>query len=118
MMATASNTFSLTGIPAPMPAELHGHRWKKKFEIYLKATRQTGDSTSDKAKTSLLLHAIGRDSLEAYRTFAFDEGEGEKYTIVLQKLDEFHLLKAKANVTCERHTFSTRSQEVGESIDL
>ena len=65
-----------------------------RFEIYLKATRQSGEDTPDEVKTSLLLHAIGSDGQEVYDTFSFIEGEErEKYAVVLKKFEQFYIPK-------------------------
>lgn len=107
-------------IDTPMPAngELSSARrkWGKKFEIYLKATRQTGEDTPDEVKTSLLLHAIGSEGQEVYDSFSFAVAEErEKYAIVIQKFEDFYV--PKTNTTCERYRFLTRMQEPGETMD-
>ena len=118
--ADGPNASVLTGLPPPMPTDgelaLAWRKWRQRFTIYLKATRQADDSTPPDVKTSLLLHAIGSEGLEVYDSFAFEEeGDKEKYDIVLQKFEDYYM--PKANVTCERYKFFTRSQEEGESID-
>ena len=91
-------------------------KWRKKYEIYLKATRQADDKTPSDVKTSLLLHAIGSEGQEIYEGFSFDNDEDrEKYDVVLNKSETFYA--PKVNITCERYKFFTRSQEEGESID-
>ena len=109
--ADGPNASVLTGLPPPMPTDgeltLAWRKWRQRFTIYLKATRQADDSTPPGVKTSLLLHAIGYDS--------FALGDKEKYDIVLQRFEDYYA--PKANVTCERYKFFTRSQEEGESID-
>ena len=116
-MATALN---LQGLPPPMPADgdLAGawRKWKKRFMIYLKATRQAGDDTPDDIKTSVLLHATGDDGQEAFETFDFaDEEEKEKFAPVLEKFEKYYI--PKTNLTCERYRFLTRNQEIGETVD-
>ena len=110
----------LSGLPQPMPEEGElastWRKWKKRFMIYLKATRQAGNDTPGEVKTSLLLHAIGAEGQEAYETFTFAEGEDkEDVDVVLSKFESFYI--PKTNITCERYGFFTRSQEPGESID-
>jgi hypothetical protein len=78
-----------------MPAEgelgIAWRKWKKRFDIYLKATRQAGPATSDEVKTSLLLQAIGSEGVEADETLGFQEGQEDQYEVVLRKFDEFYL---------------------------
>ena len=112
----------LMGLPPQMPAEgelaTTWRKWKKKFEIYLKATRQAGDNTTDDVKTSLLLHAIGSEGQEVYDSFVFEKDEDkEKYDVVLKKFEDYYI--PKVSITCERYKFFTRTQQdlEGESID-
>lgn len=47
-------------------------KWKKPFEVYLKATRQ---ATPGEVKTSLLVHALGLEGQEVYDMFVFEDKE-------------------------------------------
>jgi hypothetical protein len=99
------NAFLLLGISPPMPAQGElatvWRKWKKEFEIYLKATRQAGDDTSDGVKTSLLLHAVGSEGQQVYDSFVFDnDDDKERYEVVSKKFEEYYVPKVK--YTCER----------------
>ena len=63
-----AGTSVLSGLPPPMPGEgqlaTEWRKWRKQFEIYLKATRQADDRTPSDVKTSLLLDALGKDGQE------------------------------------------------------
>ena len=53
-----------------------GHQWKtwkQRFLIYMDVS--DNDSTSDRKKVSLLLHAMGREGIELYNTFPFPARE-------------------------------------------
>ena len=77
----------------PSEGEL-GTEWRKKFEIYLKATRQTDDNTPYNVKTFRLLHASGSEEQEIYEGCSFDNDEDkEKYDVVLNKFEAFYAPK-------------------------
>lgn len=118
-MAVQPNAALLAGLPGPMPStgELatEWKRWRKRFEYYLKATRQADDRTPDDVKTSLLLHAIGEAGQEVYETLPLTFADKEKYAVVVTKFEEYYV--PKKNITRERYRFFTRSQEPGETID-
>ena len=90
-MAQGAAASVLAGFPSPMPSEgelgTEWRKWRKKFEIYLKATRQADDKTPSDVKTCLLLHAIGSEGRKIYEGFSFDNDENkDKYDVVLNKL--------------------------------
>lgn len=119
-MTTVNLAAVLSGLPQPMPVEgelaTAWRTWRKKFMIYLKATRQAGEDTPGTVKTLLLLHAIGTEGQEAYETFTFAEDEDqEDFDVVLRKFESFYI--PKTNIICERYGFFTRNQEPGETID-
>lgn len=90
------------------------HKWRKLFEVFLKAS---GVSKEPKeVQASLLVNLIGSAGYEAFTTFKFDEGESEDdINCVLKKFDEY--FGTKPNITVRRFKFFTRSQEDGENID-
>ena len=73
-MAEGNGMSVLTGLPTPIPAEgklaTAWREWKRKFEIYLKETRQADEKTPSGVKTSLLLHGIGSDGQEVCESFS------------------------------------------------
>lgn len=89
-------------------------KWKKLFEVFLKAS---GVSKEPKeVQASLLVNLIGSAGYEVFTTFNFDAGESEDdVNCVLKKFDTY--FGAKPNITVRRYKFFTRSQEEGENID-
>ena len=103
-----------------------GHQWKtwkQRFLIYLDVS--DNDSTSDRKKVSLLLHAMGREGIELYNTFTFPAREpSDDGTVsdvqptleeVLETFDD-HFIPT-INVTFERHRFFVLDQVSGETTD-
>lgn len=106
-----SQRFTVHPMPSDGDRATAWRKWREQFTIYLKATRQAGDSTSDEVKTSLLLHALGSEGQEVYDSLHFtNEGDNEKYDIVLEKLEAYFI--PKTNLTCERYRFFTRRKQV------
>lgn len=90
------------------------HKWRKLFEVFLKAS---GVSKEPKeVQASLLVNLIGSAGYEAFTTFTFDEGESEdNINCLLEKFDKY--FGTKPNITVRRFKFFTRNQEDGENID-
>ena len=51
-------------------------RWKQRFELYLKATE--ADRKDKEIQVAILLHCIGEDGLEAFKTYEFEREEDKK----------------------------------------
>jgi hypothetical protein len=81
------------------------------------ASRQTEES--DKVKVALLLHAIGPEGLEVCNTFEFTDDDKKdgviEYGAVMSKFEAHYV--PKVNITFERHRFSSRYRQPGESVD-
>lgn len=91
--------------------------WKffqQKFNLFLKASRSTGESTE--FKTSLLLSSIGDKSLKIYNNLAFEATEDkEDYETVINKFDGY--FNPEKNVTYERHMFLSRDKKPHEKVN-
>ena len=61
--------------------------WRKKFEWYLKGTKQ--DKESEELQIGILITLLGADGLSIYETFNFnDAATSKKIKPVLEKFDE------------------------------
>ena len=90
--------------------------WKQELELYLVATEKDGIRKSDKIKTSILLHCIGKQGREIYHTFTWTTDDDRlRFEIVLEKFDHYCLLRK--NLTYLRHRFFSYRQRHGESFD-
>ena len=65
-----------------------------------------------------LLHVAGSEALEVYNTFQWDEDEDEDNTKVEKIMEKFErYCNPRKNLTFELHSFFSRNQLEGESID-
>ena len=63
-----------------------------------------------------LLHVAGSEALEVYNTFQWDEDEDNmKIEKIMEKFERY--CNPRKNLTFERHSFFSRNQLEGESID-
>ena len=63
-----------------------------------------------------LLHVAGSEALEVYNTFQWDEDEDNmKVEKIMEKFERY--CNPRKNLTFERHSFFSRNQLEGESID-
>ena len=107
----------------PSPLQFSGNvaenwkKFKKRFEIYLNATR--GADKDNQTKTLLLLHIMGEEAQEVYDTFKFDTEDGQSTAMVFDKVinmfDKY--CTPKKNLTLERFHFMKAVQNNGESVD-
>ena len=63
----------------------------------------------------MLLHVIGKEAQEVYKTLVFEDDEKDNYEVLVKKLGETFL--PKTNVSYERYRFNTTVQKVGQSYD-
>ena len=88
--------------------------WKQELELYLVATEK--DGKSDKIKTSILLHCIGKQGREIYNTFTWTTDDDRlRFEAVLEKFDNY--CQPRKNLTYLRHRFFSYRQRHGESFD-
>lgn len=87
--------------------------WYAQFQIYLRASSL--DSQPDQRKVALLLHHMGPESLEIFNSFNLDL-DTVTFNELVEKLKSYFL--PKVNIAMERHKFFTRTQQIGESIDV
>ncbi|KAJ2953305.1 hypothetical protein O0L34_g891 [Tuta absoluta] len=103
---------SLEGGPAARAESWR--KWRKLFEVFLKASGVNKEAKEIQA--SLLVNLIGSAGYEVYTTFTFTDGESEDdVTCLLTKFETY--FGAKPNITVRRYKFFTRNQEDGENID-
>lgn len=89
-------------------------KWRKMFEVFLKASGVS--SEAKEVQASLLVNLIGPAGYEVYTTFAYGDGESEDdINSLLNKFDKY--FGTKPNITVRRFKFFTRNQEEGENID-
>jgi hypothetical protein len=89
-------------------------RWKQQFELYITATES--DAKSDNIKTSIFLTCIGKQGLEIYNTFTFEnDSDKMKLKPVMEKFEAY--CKPRKNITLIRHHFFTYRQREGQSFD-
>ena len=70
---------------------------------------------NQKTQCAILLHVIGKEAQEVYKTFSFEEGEANNYQILVNKFEETFL--PQANTIYERFLFNKRNQREKESFD-
>ena len=70
---------------------------------------------NQKTQCAILLHVIGKEAQEVYKTFTFEEGEVNNYQILVDKFEETFL--PQANTIYERFLFNKRNQRDKESFD-
>lgn len=89
-------------------------RWRKQFQIFLKASGVHKEPADVQA--SLLINLIGPEGYDIYSTFKFTkEIEKDDIQILITKFDDY--FKIKQNTTMARFKFFSRNQEKGENID-
>ena len=87
-------------------------RFNQQFEIYEIAS---GLARKDgKVRAMTLLHVAGSEALEVYNTFQWDE-DNTKVEKIMEKFERY--CNPRKNLTFERHSFFSRNQLKGESID-
>lgn len=108
-------------LSTPAPLDLNGNvsdNWRKfiqRFRIYLQATEK--DKKPSALQTAVFLHIAGEEAMEVYNTFTFDkEADRTDLELVISKFKDY--CTPKKNVVFERHQFFSRTQNVGEAIDL
>ena len=89
-------------------------RFKQQLEIYEIASGLARKDGIVRAMT--LLHMAGSEALEVYNTFQWDEDEDNtKVEKIMEKFERY--CNPRKNLTFERHSFFSRNQLEGESID-
>lgn len=108
---------SLLKQPAPMSMSgdlsINWKKFNEQFEIYMLASN--GDALPAPRKAALLLHIIGYEALEIYRSFQLTNEEKQDPEVIKQKFEAYFV--PKTNVSIERHKFHTKVQAQGESFD-
>lgn len=88
-------------------------RFKADYEIYTKAS---GVSEKTKAvQAAVLLHCIGRDAREIFKTFDLTEEDKDDPAKIMTQYDKYFL--PMTNKSVERHKFNQRMQQAGESFE-
>ena len=88
--------------------------FKQQFEIYQIASGL--DKKDGKVQAMALLHVVGIEALEVYNTFQWDtEGDNVKVDKIMEKFERY--CNPRKNLTFERHSFFSRNQQEGETID-
>lgn len=88
--------------------------WRQRFQRYRVATKLNLED--GEVQVCTLLYSLGKEAEQVYKTFAFDEGEGEDdYEIVLEKLNNYFV--PKVNTIHVRARFHQRTQRPGESAE-
>lgn len=86
--------------------------WLSHFHIYLVASKLSEESNA--RKVALLLHHMGPECLQIFNSFERSLTE-VKYNDLVKLFGDYFV--PQVNLTMERHTFFTRKQNGGESID-
>lgn len=114
-----SKTVKMDRIQPPPHLELKGNvqenwkRFKQRFELYIQAIG--ADKKNDAQKIALLLTVAGPETIEVYNTFTYAEGEQGKYSVVIQKLQDY--CTPRKNEIYERFVFRSRMQKESETIE-
>lgn len=88
----------------------NGKKYGTRYEIATGICKQ-----EDLVRVSTLLSVIGEETVKAFDTFTWAEGQSEnKITDVLAKFDEY--CEPRTQVIYERYRFNNRNQEPGEGI--
>ena len=88
--------------------------WKQRFVRFRTATKL--DKEDGAVQVSSLIYAMGSESENIYRSFAFDEeGQRNDFDRVLTKFDEYFV--PRRNVIHERACFHQRVQRPGEKAE-
>ena len=89
-------------------------RFKQQFEIYQIASGL--DKKDAKVQAMALLHVAGTEALDVYNSFQWsDDGDKTKIKEIMAKFERY--CNPRKNLTFERHSFLTRKQQEGETID-
>ncbi|XP_072384453.1 uncharacterized protein [Diabrotica undecimpunctata] len=86
--------------------------WSINFKIFLRATGL--EEENDARKVALLLHYIGTDARNIYKSFEVNM-DTVTFKEVVGKFEKY--CNPKKNLTVERHYFLTRVQKDGETIE-
>ncbi|XP_072377693.1 uncharacterized protein [Diabrotica undecimpunctata] len=86
--------------------------WSINFKIFLRATGL--EEENDARKVALLLHYIGTDARNIYKSFEV-KMDTVTFQEVVGKFEKY--CNPKKNLTVERHYFLTRVQKDGETIE-
>lgn len=87
--------------------------FKQRFTFYSEGTGL--DKKANKMQCAVLMHVIGKEGQEVYKTFTFDTDTEGKYEPLIKKFDAVFL--PKTNVTYERFLFNTCVQKSGQAFD-
>ena len=89
-------------------------RYKQQFQIYEVAS---GLARNDgKVRAMTLLHVAGPEALEVYNTFQWaSDGDENKVDKIMEQFERY--CNPRKNLTFERHSFFSKNQRNGESID-
>ena len=89
-------------------------RWKQRFKIFSFASGLSGKAVGVQAAT--FLHVAGPEALEVYNTFSWPSPDNKnKVDKIMEKFIQY--CNPRKNVTWERHKFTMRNQQPGETIN-
>ena len=87
-------------------------KWRQTMELYFDVAMS---ETEEKDKCKALLHVIGQDGRDIYKTFIIQEGDKDKIAPLFTQFERYCI--PRKNVTMERYKFNTRLQGKSEPID-
>ena len=90
--------------------------WKSFYSAYTFYTQATGvDKKAEKVQCAVLLHVIGKDAQDVYKSFQFEDSEKDKIAPLVAKFEEVFL--PKKNLTIERFQFNVAVQKPGQTCE-
>ena len=106
-------------LPVPEKLEINDLNKGKNWRLFKQSWKYYEDATGlctkpNKQRLATLLTIIGKDGLELYNTFKFNE-EDRTIEDVIQAFDKY--CEPITNLTFERYKFLSRKQNTGESVD-
>ena len=103
--------------PDPMSFEGNiAEGWKSFYSAYRFYTLATGvDKKPEKVQCAVLLHVIGKDAQDVYKSFQFEEAEKDKIAPLVTKFESAFV--PKKNLTMERFKFNTAVQKSGQPCE-
>ena len=105
-------------LPGPMTFEGNiSDNWRQffqEFELFIISTEM--NKKSQKVQTATLLRCMGRQALQIYNTFSFDDDDAKfNLKTVCDKFQAY--CEPKKNLFYERHFFNSRMQSADEPFD-
>ena len=85
----------------------------QRFEFYRDATGL--DKAAQKKQCAVMLHVIGKEAQDVYKTFTFTEEEKDKYDSLSKKFEEAFI--PRVNIIYERFKFKCCVQRSEQTMD-